>query len=224
MAGTRTDIFWCKVFFKAFIKHFRKMTDEEIVRDIRQSMDDLEDLVEDTDTFGAQMVRWANQRPEQYPMARENGKKGGRPRKNKDNTAGAPTREDGEDRKSGTPATISQDAAHRKAADDSKAPTSCNLAYSGEFANVSLTQEQYNSLLQLVGNMNDCNRLIDDFSANLADGTTTSTNHFATLKKWANARKRFNDKDTKPTANTMTFQEIEGKRQSDQLRKYGLLK
>lgn len=74
--------FWCRVLFKEFIKHFRKMNDEQIVRDIRQSMDDLEDLVADTDTFGSKMVRWAQERAEQYPMARENGKKGGRPRKN----------------------------------------------------------------------------------------------------------------------------------------------
>ena len=73
-------------------------------------------------------------------------------------TAGAPTREDGEDRKSGTPVTISQDASTSNGDDDSKVPTSCtvsskepvvlNLAYSGEFGNVTLAQEQYNSLLQ----------------------------------------------------------------------------
>ncbi len=76
--------FWCRVLFKEFIRHFRKLNDEQIVRDIRQSMDDLEDMVYDTDTFGSQMVRWANERAEE-PAAiarRENGKKGGRPRKN----------------------------------------------------------------------------------------------------------------------------------------------
>lgn len=76
--------FWCRVLFKEFIRHFRKLNDEQIVRDIRQSMDDLEDMVDDTDTFGSQMVRWANERVEE-PAAiarRENGKKGGRPRKN----------------------------------------------------------------------------------------------------------------------------------------------
>ena len=94
MAPT-TNIFWCKVFFQAFIKHFRKLNDEQIVRDVRQSMDDLEDLVTDTDTFGSQMVRWALERAEE-PAAiasANNGKKGGRPRKNQ---AEAPTRKDGE--------------------------------------------------------------------------------------------------------------------------------
>ena len=76
--------FWCRVLFKEYIKHYRKMTDEQIVRDVRQSMDDLEDLVSDTDSFGSQMVRWSNERSDEpfATAARENGKKGGRPRKN----------------------------------------------------------------------------------------------------------------------------------------------
>ena len=76
--------FWCRVLFKEYIKHYRKMTDEQIVRDVRQSMDDLEDLVADTDSFGSQMVRWSNERSEEpfATAARENGKKGGRPKKN----------------------------------------------------------------------------------------------------------------------------------------------
>lgn len=90
------DIFWCKVFFKEYIKHYRKMTDEQIVKDVRQSMDDLEDLVDNTDSFGSQMVRWSTERAEQpfATAARENGKKGGRPRKNKETTADGDTRED----------------------------------------------------------------------------------------------------------------------------------
>ena len=75
--------FWCRVLFKEFIKHFRKMNDEQIVRDVRQSMDDLEDLVPDTDSFGSQMVRWSLERADEpfATAARENGKKGGRPKK-----------------------------------------------------------------------------------------------------------------------------------------------
>ena len=153
-----------------------------------------------------------------------------------ESTADAPTREDGEfksgsgnavNMESATSATISQDASTRKGEDDSKTTTSCtvsskepvvlNMAYSGEFANVRLTQEQYNDLLQHVGNMNDCKALIDDFSASIADGSTKSDNHIATLKKWAKARKRFDEEK-------QSFQEREGKRQSEQLRKYGLLK
>ena len=88
--------FWCRVLFKEFIKHFRKLNDEQIVKDVRQSMDDLEDLVPDTDSFGSQMVRWSLERADEpfAVAARENGKKGGRPRK--ETTADAPTSDDGE--------------------------------------------------------------------------------------------------------------------------------
>lgn len=75
------DRFWAKVLFKEFIRHFRKMTPEQKVADIDESMDALEELDDSGDSFGAKMVRWSMERVEQYPMARENGKKGGRPRK-----------------------------------------------------------------------------------------------------------------------------------------------
>ena len=77
------DRFWAKVLFSQFIKHFRKMNDEQIVADIRQSMDDLEDLNEEGDSFGAKMVHWSMERADEpfAVAARENGKKGGRPRK-----------------------------------------------------------------------------------------------------------------------------------------------
>lgn len=80
--------FWCRVLFKEFIKHFRKLNDEQIVKDVRQSMDDLEDLVPDTDSFGSQMVRWSLERADEpfAVAARENGKKGGRPRKDSSGT------------------------------------------------------------------------------------------------------------------------------------------
>lgn len=74
------DRFWAKVLFSQFIKHYRKMNDTEIVADIKQSMDDLEDLNEEGGSFGAKMVRWSMDRVDQYPKASENGKKGGRPR------------------------------------------------------------------------------------------------------------------------------------------------
>ena len=78
------DRFWAKVLFSQFIKHFRKMSDEQIVADIKQSMDDLEDLKDEGTSFGAKMVRWSMERADEpfAVAARENGKKGGRPRKN----------------------------------------------------------------------------------------------------------------------------------------------
>ena len=169
--ASRNDIFWCRVFFKAFIKHFRKMSDEEIVKDIRQSMDDLEDLVGDTDTFGPQMVRWANGRADEpfATAARENGKKGGRPRKDKESTAGAPTREDGEDRKSATPAKPS-------------------LAYAGKNGLVRLTDDEYALLLQELGNKRKADRLIDDLDYKLAEGASFRQPHLHVLTHWQSYR------------------------------------
>lgn len=91
-----SDTFWSRVLFKDFIRHFRKMSPEEIAEDIKESMDALDDLNPDGDSFGSLMVRWANERMNGAfaTAARENGKKGGRPRK--DTTADAPTRVDGE--------------------------------------------------------------------------------------------------------------------------------
>ena len=105
-----------------------------------------------------------------------------------DSTAGAPTREDGVDRKSGTPATISQDAAHRKAADDSKAPTSCNLAYSGKNGLVRLTDDEYALLLQELGNKRKADRLIDDLDYKLAEGATFRQTHMHVLTHWQSYR------------------------------------
>ena len=169
--ASRNDIFWCRVFFKAFIKHFRKMSDEEIVKDIRQSMDDLEDLVGDTDTFGSQMVRWANGRADEpfATAARENGKKGGRPRKDKESTAGAPTREDGVDRKSATPAKPS-------------------LAYAGKNGLVRLTDDEYALLLQELGNKRKADRLIDDLDYKLAEGASFRQPHLHVLTHWQSYR------------------------------------
>ena len=93
-----SDTFWSRVLFKDFIRHFRKMSPEQIAEDIAESMDALDDLNPDGDSFGSLMVRWANERMNGAfaTAARENGKKGGRPRKNQETTADASTRE-GED-------------------------------------------------------------------------------------------------------------------------------
>ena len=80
------DRFWAKVAFKEFIRHFRKLSPEQIVSDVMASMDALEDLDDEGDSFGSKMVRWSMERVEQYPMAQANGQKGGRPRKNQEET------------------------------------------------------------------------------------------------------------------------------------------
>ena len=106
MTATK-DRFWAKVLFKEFIRHYRKMTAEQKVADIDASMDALEDLDDSGESFGAKMVRWSMERADQYPMASENGKKGGRPRK-QEITADGDTREDSHDEKSGTSANNSE--------------------------------------------------------------------------------------------------------------------
>lgn len=78
-----TDSFWTKVLWSRFIKHFRKLTDEQIIKDIHESMDALEDNDESGDSFGAKMVAWANERRNEKAAvaSRENGNLGGRPKK-----------------------------------------------------------------------------------------------------------------------------------------------
>lgn len=91
-----TDSFWTRVLWSRFIKHFRKLTDEQIIKDIHESMDALEDNDASGDSFGAKMVAWTNERRNEKAAiaSRENGNLGGRPRKNQDTTADGDIRED----------------------------------------------------------------------------------------------------------------------------------
>ena len=75
------ETFWCKVMFKQFISHFRKLNSEQILKDIADSMDALEDLNGDGKSFGALMVRLSNSRIEENRKQRiEAGRKGGQAR------------------------------------------------------------------------------------------------------------------------------------------------
>lgn len=89
--------------------------------------------------------------------------------KDKESTAGAPTREDGEDRKSGTPAKPS-------------------LAYSGKNGLVRLTDDEYALLLQELGNKRKADRLIDDLDYKLAEGATFRQPHLHVLTHWQSYR------------------------------------
>lgn len=71
--------------FKDFIRHFRKLDDAAIVADVQQSMDDLEALEANGNSFGAEMVATMTARVNaNREKNRANGRKGGRPRKNPD--------------------------------------------------------------------------------------------------------------------------------------------
>ncbi|MCQ2096794.1 MAG: hypothetical protein MJY87_02485 [Fibrobacter sp.] len=111
------DRFWAKVLFKEFIRHYRKLSDEEIVTDVKQSMDDLDDLNECGNTFGSKMVRWSLERANtpSAEASRANGSKGGRPaKKNNDQEAHTLTSANGSQ----------LDAASGNTADDRKVPPS----------------------------------------------------------------------------------------------------
>lgn len=186
------DRFWAKVFFRDFIKHYRKMTPEQIVEDVEKSMDDLENLEESGTSFGAKMISASIGRAENYPQASENGKKGGRPRKNplpEENAEPGPEQPKAQPRtpeKSSAPP-----AAH--AITPAPAPKAAikkpGQVVWGTFENVFLSQEEFNELARLVGNLNATREMIDSLSAKLEDGSTTSANHYATLTYWANYRK-----------------------------------
>lgn len=90
----------------------------------------------------------------------------------------------------------------------------------GTFANVYLSQEEFNEILHLVGNLNSTREMVDSLSAKLEDGSITSANHYATLTYWANWRKKADEEKEKGKE---TFTEREGRRQVEQLKKYGLL-
>ena len=125
-----TDSFWTRVLWSRFIKHFRKLTDEQIIKDIHESMDALEDNDASGDSFGAKMVAWTNERRNEKAAiaSRENGNLGGRPKKNQDTTADGDTREDSLNMTDGrnadalesrTSAKLYGDASSREAEDES---------------------------------------------------------------------------------------------------------
>lgn len=217
------DRFWAKVFFRDFIKHYRKMTPEQIVADVEKSMDDLENLEESGTSFGAKMIRASIGRAENYPQASENGKKGGRPRKNPLPEENAePDAEQPKAQPRPPEKATAVPAAHAPA--PAPAPKTAvkkpGQEVWGTFANVYLSQDEYNEILHLVGNLNSTREMVDSLSAKLEDGSTTSANHFATLTYWANWRKKADEEKEKGKE---TFTEREGRRQVEQLKKYGLL-
>ena len=59
----------------------------------------------------------------------------------------------------------------------------------GQFENVLLTQKQHDDFCVHVGNVNEAKQIIDSLSCKLADGSFSTSNHYATLVHWANYRK-----------------------------------
>ena len=113
-----------------------------------------------------------------YDASVANGKKGGRPRKDKESTAGAPTREDGES-KSGSGYAVNLGFA---------TPAKPSLAYAGKNGLVRLTDDEYALLLQELGNKRKADRLIDDLDYKLAEGATYRQPHLHVLTHWQSYR------------------------------------
>lgn len=85
-----------------------------------------------------------------------------------------------------------------------------SLAYSGEFQNVKLTQEQYAELGIRFGNQQKLNRAIDSLSCKLENEEIKPRNHYAELLKWANYRddKEEEAENAQPKQRYMTSAEI----------------
>lgn len=100
-------------------------------------------------------------------------------------------------------------------------PKILNLAYSGEFGNVRLTQSQYNELGIKFGNQQALNRAIDSLSSKLENWEIQPVpkNHYALLVKWA----AYRDDKREEKENAKTFAEKEGDRVTNTLRNVGLL-
>jgi hypothetical protein len=74
-------------------------------------------------------------------------------------------------------------------------PDVMSLAYSGEFQNVRLTQEQYAQLGIKFGNQQKLNRAIDSLSCQIENGEKNPQNHYAELVKWASYRDDMEEKE-----------------------------
>lgn len=152
-----------------FCAHFCEMTDAEIVADIRKSIASFMQQRDEGKDFGAMMVKKAKNRIEsKSAINSENGRKGGRPRKD-DNGAVAEV----------APKVVDEDS-HRTAA--------ASLAYSGRSGLVRLTDDEYNMLLQEVGNKKKADKLIDSLDYELADGKKFKASHFQVLTHWNDYR------------------------------------
>ena len=86
----RNECFWAKVLFREYLAHYIAMNDAEIVNDVKKSIIALTKLSETGESFGAKMVKWANERIDSNAAkaSAANGSKGGRPRKNSPDTPG----------------------------------------------------------------------------------------------------------------------------------------
>lgn len=152
-----------------FCEHFCEMSDKEIVDDIRKSIASFMKQREEGEDFGAKMVHKAKLRIDAVHDVRSDaGKQGGRPRKEEPGAVAVVA-----------PKVVDEDS-HRTAA--------ASLAYSGRSGLVRLTDDEYNMLLQEVGNKKKADKLIDSLDYELADGKKFKASHFQVLTHWNDYR------------------------------------
>lgn len=168
------DVWWDNVKFRDFCSHFINMTPEEIAADIKESLVKLIQLDDSGDSFGAMMVKNAKLRQgsPKSEASRQNGIKGGRPRKDNKSTAGA-TKPDG--------VCVAPKA-------ETVTPDKPSLAYSGRGGNVHLTDDEYAMLLQELGNKRKADKLIDSLDYAISEGKTFNAPHFHVLMHWNDYR------------------------------------
>lgn len=173
------DVWWDNVKFRDFCSHFINMTPEEIAADIKESLVKLIQLDDSGDSFGAMMVKNAKLRQgsPKSEASRQNGIKGGRPRKDKESTAGATTSD------------VKPDGVRRVAPKaEPVTHDKSSLAYSGRGGNVHLTDDDYAMLLQELGNKRKADTLIDSLDYAISDGKTFNAPHFHVLMHWNDYR------------------------------------
>lgn len=189
-----------------FCEHFCEMSDKEIVDDIRKSIASFMKQREEGEDFGAKMVHKAKLRIDAVHDVRSDaGKQGGRPRKEEpgavaiDSSKGKKSAQAGS-HKAGNAIAPIPDA-------QAEDPVVMNLAYSGEFGNVRLTQQEYSELGIRFGNKRALDRAIDSLSCQIENGEKDPKNHYAELVKWATYRDNMDEKkeleDSKPKMTNM---------------------
>ena len=189
-----------------FCEHFCEMSDKEIVEDIRKSIASFMKQREEGEDFGAKMVHKAKLRIDAVHDVRSDaGKQGGRPRKEEpgavaiDSSKGKKSAQDGSHKAGNAIAPIP--------AAQAEEPVVMNLAYSGEFGNVRLTQQEYSELGIRFGNKRALDRAIDSLSCQIENGEKDPKSHYAELVKWATYRDDMDEKkeleDSKPKMTNM---------------------
>lgn len=201
------SIWWTKMLHKEdFCEHFCEMSDKEIVDDIRKSIASFMKQREEGEDFGAKMVHKAKLRIDAVHDVRSDaGKQGGRPRKEEqgavaiDSSKGKKSAQAGSHNTGNAIAPIPGEQAEE--------PVVMNLAYSGEFGNVRLTQQEYSELGIRFGNKRALDRAIDSLSCQIENGEKDPKSHYAELVKWATYRDDMDEKkeleDSKPKMTNM---------------------